>query len=227
MTVDAAPLLLIGGGVLAVEVAACARRLGREVLGCLDDDPGLIGQTRPGGLKLWGTTDAIMTLDALSDEVETDLLVCVRQGVTRRLVVERMLAAGVEARRFTTLVDPAAVVDEGVELGEGTVVLAGAVCSEPAVFGAHVLVMSHATVNRDAVVEAYVTMAAGVTLGSGVHIGTEAFLGREARVSAHVRVGARSILGAGSELLSDLADGETWTWSATQPDVGAHVSQQH
>ena len=207
---DVSPLLLIGARGLAVEVAECARVLGREVLGCLEDDPGLAGETRPGGLEVLGTTDALGTIDALSQGPETQLVVCIGGGSARRRAVERLVASGVAPRRFATLVHPAAVVPEGADVGPGTVLLAGVVVTAPITIGAHVVAMPHVTLTHDDVVEDYVTLAAGVSLGGGVHVGTEAYLGMASSVHPKRRVGARATLGMGAVLLSDLPPGETW-----------------
>lgn len=205
-----APLLLIGASGLAVEVAECARLLGREVVGCLEDDPALAGATRPGGLKVLGTTDAIGTIDALSQDDETQIVVCVGHGSARRRVVERLVDGGVEPRRFGALVHPAAVVPVGAEVGPGTVLLAGVVVTAPITIGAHVIVMPHVTLTHDDVVEDYVTLAAGVSLGGGVRVGAEAYLGMNSSVLPNVKVGAGSTLGMGAVLLTDLPPGETW-----------------
>lgn len=204
------PLLLIGARGLGVEVAACARLLGHDVVGCLDDDPSLAGTTPFGGAPVLGTTDAIGTLDALSEDEEPGIVICVGHGSTRSRVVERLAALGVSPERYVTLIHPTASVPPETEVGQGTVLLAGVVVTAPITIGAHVVVMPHVTMTHDDVIEDFVTMSAGVRLGGTVHVGAQAYLGMSSSVRENCTVGAKSTLGMGSALVRDLPAGETW-----------------
>jgi sugar O-acyltransferase (sialic acid O-acetyltransferase NeuD family) len=211
------PLLLIGASGLATEVAECARRLGREVVGCLDDDPYLAGHVLPGGVKVLGTTDSLQAFEALTDAESSALLVCVGQGSLRRRVVERLRGDGVGAERFATLIDERTVVPPGTVIGAGTVLLAGVVITAPITIGAHVVVMPHVTLTHDDVVEDFVTLAAGVRLGGGVRVGPTAYLGMSSSVRQGLTVGEGATLGMGAVLLQDQPAGQTWVGVPARP----------
>jgi sugar O-acyltransferase (sialic acid O-acetyltransferase NeuD family) len=207
---DATPLILVGASGLATEVAASARRSGRPVLGCVDDDPRLAGTTLAGGVPILGTSESLAAVEALSGGEGSDILVCIGHGSVRRRVVEQLARQGVTAQRFATVVDDLAVVPPDTVIGPGSILLAGVVVTAPIGIGAHVVVMPHVTLTHDVVIDDYVTIAGGVQLGGAVHVRPEAYLGMSASVRPGVTVGAASTLGMGSALLTDLPDGETW-----------------
>lgn len=207
---DTTPLLLIGASGLAAEVAESARRSGREVLGCVDDNPALAGGTLPGGVPILGTTDALSTFEALSDREPSGIVVCVGHGSIRRGVVERLARWGVTETRFATVVDEHAVVPAGTVIGSGSILLAGVVITAPIRIGAHVVVMPHVTLTHDVILADFVTLAAGVQLGGKVRVCSEAYVGMNASVRQGVTVGRRATLGMGAALLGDQPEDETW-----------------
>ena len=194
---DARPLILVGASGLAVEVAAAARRGGRRVVACLDDDPGRVGTLLATGVPILATTDALGTWEVLSDEAPSGVLICVGHGSVRRRVVERLEQSGIRPDSFTTWVDDRAVVPEDAVIGPGSIVLAGVVITAPISVGAHVVLMPHVILTHDVVVEDFATLAAGVALGGGARVRREAYLGMNATVRQGVTV-------------SDLPDGQTW-----------------
>lgn len=215
--VDPRPLLLIGARGLAVEVIECAHQLGREVVGCLDDDPTLAGTTPPNGVPVVGTTDAIATIDALSDSEESDIVVCVGHGSVRKRVIERLISLGVAPHRFVSLIHPTAVVPASTVIGAGSILLAGVVITAPIAIGAHVVVMPNVTMTHDDVVDDYVTLASGVSLGGTVRVGAEAYLGMNSAVRENCTVGEQATLGMGSALVRDLPAGQTWAGVPAAP----------
>src|SRR5689334_7757174 len=93
------PLLLVAASGLAREVAESARASGREVVGCLDDDPATHGRT-VGSLHVLGGSERVV------DHPDAELVVCVGRGSGRAAVVGRLAAAGVGDDRWATVVDP-------------------------------------------------------------------------------------------------------------------------
>ena len=197
-----APIVLVAASGLAREVAEAARRAGRQVVGCVDDDPARWGTTLPGGLPVLGG------LDVLAEHRAAELVIGPGKGSARSALAARLREQG--AHRFATVVDPSCVVPPSCELGAGTVLLAGTVLTTSVRLGRHVVCMPHVTLTHDDVLDDHVTLAAGVRLGGGVHVGDGAYLGMGASVRERLRVGASSVLGMGSVLLEDLPAGATW-----------------
>lgn len=205
------PLLLVGAGGLAREVLAAARACGTFIpLGMLDDAPELHGSIVDGVSVLGG-------LDLVHEHADALVLVCVanpaRPGA-RAKVVARL---GLPARRYATLVHPAASVAAGVELGAGTVLLAGAVITAPQRVGAHVLAMPHVLLTHDDAVADHVTLAGRATLAGAVTVGESAYVGAGALVRQGVHIGPEAVVGMGAVVLGDVPGGQTWAGVPARP----------
>jgi sugar O-acyltransferase (sialic acid O-acetyltransferase NeuD family) len=197
-----APILLVAASGLAREAAEAARRAGREVLGCVDDNPMLWGTTLPGGMPVLGG------LEVLDEHRAAEVLLCPGPGSARAALAARLRERDIE--RFATVVDPSCVVPPTCQVGPGSVLLAGTVLTTSVRLGRHVVCMPHVTLTHDDVLEDHVTLAAGVRLGGRVHVGQGAYLGMGSTVRERVSVGAASVLGMGAVLLENLPAGETW-----------------
>ncbi|WP_159806034.1 NeuD/PglB/VioB family sugar acetyltransferase [Cellulomonas citrea] len=207
----AAPLLLVAASGLAREVLALLREQGeREVLGFLDDDPGLVGRDVD-GLPVLGGIDDVARWPA------AELVVCAGRGSARRSVVERLTRAGVTPERYATVVHPGVSTAGATRIGRGTILLAGVVLTTAVEIGDHVVVMPHVTLTHDDVVQDYATLCAGVALGGWVRVGPGAYLGMSSAVRERVSVGAGATLGMGSALLEDLPAGQVWVGTPARP----------
>jgi sugar O-acyltransferase (sialic acid O-acetyltransferase NeuD family) len=197
-------LLLIAASGLARETAAVVARGSEcELVGYLDDAPGLAGTTISSKPVLGG-------IGAIRQHPKARLLVCAGKGQTRRAIVARLRELGVTDDRFATLVAPDVHVPASCSIGPGSIVLSGTVMTADVSVGAHVVAMPGVVLTHDDVVGDYATLCAGVTLGGSVTVGEAAYLGMGALVRERLTVGAESILGMGSVLLHDLPRGEIW-----------------
>jgi sugar O-acyltransferase (sialic acid O-acetyltransferase NeuD family) len=197
-------LLLIAASGLAREAAAVVARGSQwDLLGYLDDVPGLAGTTISGKPVLGG-------VGAIRQHPKARLLVCAGKGQTRRAIVARLHELGVTDDRFATLVAPDVHVPASCSIGRGSIVLSGTVLTAAVNVGAHVVAMPGVVLTHDDVVGDYATLCAGVTLGGGVTVGEAAYLGMGALVRERLTVGAESILGMGAVLLHDLPRDEIW-----------------
>jgi sugar O-acyltransferase (sialic acid O-acetyltransferase NeuD family) len=201
-------LLIIGAGGLGRETAELVRAVNRveprwEVLGFLDDDPGLQGAERE-GLPVLGPIDAV--------ERHPRARVVVTVGhpgdiFSRKRIVIRL---GLAPDRFATLVHPQSSIPPSTPLGPGTVVLAGVVATSAVTLGAHVMVMPGTVLTHDDVVEDFVTLASGVRLGGRVRVAEGAYLGAGALIRQDCSIGAWSLVGMGAAVLGDVPPGDVW-----------------
>jgi sugar O-acyltransferase (sialic acid O-acetyltransferase NeuD family) len=192
-------VLLVGASGLAREVLAAGVA---DVVGILDDDITLRG-TEVGGVPVVGPI-----LQAAGREEH--LLVCVGSGVTRRLIVRRLTAAGVRDGRYATCVAGSTRIGTTSTVGAGSILLDGAVVTADVTIGRHVVVMPNTTITHDDVIEDYATLTSGVALAGGVRIRQGAYLGMNAAVRQGVVVGAAAVVGMGAVVLRDVPDGEKW-----------------
>ncbi len=197
------PLLLVAASGLAREAAEAAVAAGREVLGCLDDDPARQGRS-VGGLPVIGTSAAVV------DHPDAELVVCVGKGSGRARVVERLTALGVGEDRWATVVAPSVRIPPTCTVGRGSVLLDGTVLTTQVTVGRHVVCMPGVVLTHDDVVEDYATLCAGVVLGGTVRVGRAAYLGMAVSVRENLTIGAGCVVGMGAVVLADVPAGETW-----------------
>lgn len=213
------PLVLVAAGGLGREVAEAARAADRRrVLHVVDDDPALTGSSILGA-PVVGGLDAVLALD------DHEVVVCAGSGSTRRVLVDRLLALGVEPWRFATVVHPSVHVPASCRVGAGSVLLAQVALTSDVWIGEHVVAMPHVTLTHDVVVDDYATLCAGASLGGGVHVGSAAYVGMNASARQAVALGSGSTLGMGAVLLQDLPAGQTWAGVPAVP-IGAARLQE-
>ncbi|MFY1636630.1 acetyltransferase [Solwaraspora sp. WMMB335] len=204
-------LLIIGAGGFARETAAAVAAINAaapgaplwRLRGFLDDDPALHGTQRVGVPVLGGT-------GLVDDLPDAAVVICVgnpRNYRSRQRLVQRL---GLPARRYATLVHPAARIGTGCTVGPGSVLLAGVDLTAEVRVGAHVAVMPQVVLTHDDVVEPFATIASGVRLGGGAVLGEGAYVGAGALLREGVAVGAWAQIGMGSVVLRDVPAGEVW-----------------
>ncbi|KQW48829.1 acetyltransferase [Nocardioides sp. Root1257] len=213
------PLILVAAGGLAREVVEAVRAAdpGRAVR-VVDDDPALLRSSLHGAPVVGG-------LYAVHELDDHEVVVCAGNGRTRRFLVDRLLAIGVEPSRFATIVHPSVEVPASCRIGAGSVLLAQVALTSDVRIGDHVVVMPQVTLTHDVVVEDYATLCAGVSLGGGVRVGAAAYVGMNATARQAVALGSGSTLGMGAALLQDLPVGETWAGVPAVP-IGAPRLQE-
>lgn len=189
-------LLILGAGGHAKVVADILMSQGIQVLGFLDDDPDLWGETRL-GLPVLG---AIVR----HSEYETDgLIIGIGDNLVRRSIAQRLDAQS-QRLRWRNAVHPRATIANSARLGRGIVVGAGAVINPDAILGDHVVINTGATVDHDCIIGAFAHIAPGAHLAGGVIVGEGALLGVGSSLIPNVKVGEWTTVKAGSVVVSDL-----------------------
>ena len=198
MRLDGVLILGAGGhGKVVADILVCQ---GVPVLGFLDDDPMLEGQTRL-GLPVLGRIDAYPRYEP------GGLVLGVGDAARRRGVVRRGGAAAQPLWR--SAVHPRATVAASARLGRGVTISAGAVVNPDASVGDHAIVNTGATVDHDCVIAAYGHIAPGAHLAGGVRIGEGALVGVGANVCPNCSIGAWAVVGAGAVVVCDIPAGVT------------------
>lgn len=192
-----APLLVLGTGILAVEVADLAADAGFEVAGFVEADQ-LARCAEP-------LEDLpVIWIDELPPLAATHLAVAGVPPRSRRSLCERAAAAGIG---FATIVHPAARVSSRSTVGEGSIVSAGAVVAARTSIGRHVFLNRGSLVGHHTTVGDYATVLPGASVAGGCTVGEGAFIGMGALVLDYVTVGEGAVAGAGVVVAADLPAG--------------------
>lgn len=196
-----APLLIIGAGGHAAEVAAYARDLGLPLAGAIDDGkpPGPWQTTR----ILGGTRD----LPAFCrDHAEVRFLTAFGDNDLRKKVLLRLAALGLANLKPFTLRHATVWTGLEVEIGEGTLLAPRVVVTTRTRLGRHCILNVHASVAHDCVIADFVNLNPGVTLCGNVTVGEGAYVGAGAVVKEKISIGRGVIVGAGAVVVRDLPD---------------------
>jgi sugar O-acyltransferase (sialic acid O-acetyltransferase NeuD family) len=188
-------ILILGAGGHGKVVADILLRQEIPVLGFLDDDPELHGNTRL-GLPVLGSINTFSRYGA------SGLALGIGDTANRRRVAARL--ARVDAGLWLTAIHQRAIVAASVRLGVGVTIAAGAVINPDVVLGDHVIVNTGATVDHDCVIHAYAHIAPGAHLAGAVRVGEGTLVGVGASVLPGCTIGCWSVIGGGSAVVCDL-----------------------
>ena len=118
----------------------------------------------------------------------------------------RRLVHSVEKIGFTlpTIVDPSAVIAEGVELAEGVFVGKRAVINSGTEIGQSAIINTGAIIEHDCSIGTFAHISSGAILCGGVSIGKDAHIGAGSVVRQMVSIGDRVMVGIGSGVVKDI-----------------------
>jgi sugar O-acyltransferase (sialic acid O-acetyltransferase NeuD family) len=196
----------LGAGGHARVIIDIVRCMGRyEIVGLIDRDPALTGQTVD-GVPVIGTEESLPEL--LRKDVRQFFI---GVGGIGDNAVRAKLFARVCEMGFTPIraIHPRAIVSASANIGDGSVVMAGAILNPGAVIGADTIVNTGAIVDHDCLIGDHVHIAPGVTLSGNVTIGAYSHIGTGASVKQGITIGANTVVGAGAVVVSDLPDDVT------------------
>lgn len=110
----------------------------------------------------------------------------------------------------TIAVHPTAFVSESAVVGKSTMIGPNATVNAQAKIGRGVIINSRAIIEHECLIEDFVHVAPGAVLAGNVTIKKGAFIGANATMKQGVTIGQDAIIGAGSVVLKDVSNNETW-----------------
>jgi UDP-N-acetylbacillosamine N-acetyltransferase len=191
-----APLLILGTGAFAEEVADLAQVCGRRLAGFVENWDRERCETELLGLPVHWLEDSA----GLAAGHEA---VCAIGTTRRRGFVERAAALGF---RFGSLRHPTAVAAPSAVLGPGTILAALSVVAARTRVGDHAILNRAATVGHHTVIGKFVTISPAANVAGRVTVRDDAYIGMGALVLEDLTVGAGSVVGAGCVVTRDVPD---------------------
>jgi len=190
-------LIIVGGGGFSREVIWLARECTEQwdIIGILDDNPTMLGQT----------FCDIKVIGAISDCInypDVQFVVALSSTRTRKAVVQRMLACGTV--NFATLIHPSVLQSGYVEIGAGCIITAGCILTTQITFGQHSIINLACTVGHDVVAGNFCTLAPQVAVSGNVTFGDGVEIGTGATIIQGLTIGQGSFAGAGSVVSKDI-----------------------
>lgn len=184
-------LIIVGASGFGMEVLWLARRLGRNVVGFLDDTSEKHGK-RILGVPVLGTIDKCGKYD------NCEFIVAIGSPRGREKVVSHL--TNYKVVEYATLIDPSAIVDKDVSVGEGSVVCAGVICTVSVSIGKHTIINLNSTIGHEVKIDDFVTIAPNVSISGNIYLKNLVEVGTGATLREKLEVGAGSIVGMGSVL---------------------------
>lgn len=198
------PLLLVGAGGYAKEVAQIARRVDPHfriwnVISYVASSSAGIGQAYP-----YGTAD-YSDADVLSGAVAGDVIIAIGDTEARFHVASRYAALPVLT--FPNLIDPSADIDRDlVTLGKGNVIHQRVVFTCDIVIGDFNTFNKGCIVAHDVHVGSFNNVYPAASLHGSSRLGDGCVVGAGARVLPKVSVADRTTIGAGAVLLRAVSE---------------------
>jgi sugar O-acyltransferase (sialic acid O-acetyltransferase NeuD family) len=190
-----------GHGQVVADILLSARDAGEavELLGFLDDDPGLTGAS-VGGLPVLGQAGDL-------DRIPHDAVILgIGDNRTRQRLMAALLKSG---EHFTVARHPSAIIARNVTIGAGSMICAGAVVNTGSSIGRGTILNTHCSVDHHNQIGECVHVAPGAHLGGDVIVEDGALIGIGATVMPQQRVGAWSCVGAGAVVTKSVPPGAT------------------
>ncbi len=202
-TVKRKKVVVIGAGGFGREVLDVIEAVNAvgpkwQVLGFLDDNPRLAGETYR-GYRILGKVDWL----GMHRTQAIEAIVAVGNNTTRRSIVRRVSEFG---GKFCTIIHPAAILTPFVKIGDGVVITAGCILTNRITIGNHVILNLDVTVGHDSVLEDFVNLNPGVHINGSNLVGEGAYIGTGAVTIQDIAIGKWSIVGAGAVVVDNLPE---------------------
>ncbi len=168
-----------------------------ELLGFIDDEPGVHGQESCGVPVLGGS-------DILNKFPDAQILAVPgnpQNYLKRKDVIDRL---DLKQERFARIISPTAVVSQDTEIGYNTLLLANVVVGSAVSIGSHCIILPNTTVGHDSTIEDYCCIGANVAVSGQVMIQSQCYVGSGTAIRDNVTIYEQSLVGMGSNVVSDI-----------------------
>lgn len=156
--------------------------LGVSVIGNDDDIPALFKD---------GWTEAFITVGSVGDTKN------------RRRLFEMVKKLGLS---IPTIIDPTAIIGQGVEIGEGVFVGKRVVINAGSTAGACAIINTGAIIEHDCEIGAFSHICPGTVLCGQVKVGEDSHIGAGSVVKQLLEIGNKTLIGAGSVVVKNIPD---------------------
>lgn len=126
----------------------------------------------------------------------------IRQKVADLIVTKK--------KTILNVVHPSSVISNYATVGIGNFIAANVNVNALASIGDHCILNTGCIVEHECVIENGVHIAPGAVLAGNVFVGENSFVGANSVVKQGVRIGKEVTVGAGSVVIKDIPDHETW-----------------
>ncbi|HML08480.1 MAG TPA: hypothetical protein VK430_10195 [Xanthobacteraceae bacterium] len=204
MTVATTGLLAIFGG---RGVGVLAASTFRRSIGGVAPILGFLNDVEARGTIIEGIT-VLGSFDSWTELVsQTRFIAPLHKAKEMRRRVKRIQGLGVPRDRWANVVDPTALLADGVLTGSGVWAQAGAMVMEGARIGSHVALRAGCHVSHDCKVSDHVSIGISAILCGYGAVEMGAYIAPGAIIRDGIRVGSFSVVGLGAVVVEDVPAG--------------------
>ena len=203
---DLERIILIGGGGHAGSVADSIKQSNQyEIAGYIEraDEKG----TAAPGAPVLGTDNDLKAVFDSGIHTAFVTIGYIGKGCIREKIYDSLKRIGYSV---PAIIDPSAILADGVRIGEGTFIGKRAVVNAGARNGKMCIINTGSIVEHDNEIGDFSHVAVGSTLCGGVRIGQRVLIGANAVVIQGVRVGNGAVVGAGTTVRHDIDPGQVY-----------------
>lgn len=193
-------LIIIGASGFGKEVHWLAKRCNRNILGFLDDTE------EKQGINILDSK----ILGKIEDWVKyrsTEFIIAIGSPNGRKIVKDKMLLSG--KPKFTTLIDPSAIIGNSVTIGDGSILCAGVICTVNIEIKDHVIINLNSTIGHDVIINNYCTISPNASISGNIEIKELCEIGTGACLREKITIGRRSLIGMGSVVIKSIEESST------------------
>lgn len=196
------PLYIIGSGGFSKQVIEMIEELNKihkeyDLVGLIDDDPDLIGQTVL-GYEIVGDTDY---LNEISKKEKVNAVIAIGDGYVRKKIANKL-----QNVNWVNLIHPKAIVSKYVDIGKGNIICSGVIINPECKIGNHCNINIGCTLGHDVTLHDFTTVMPGCNISGNVIVKEYTTIGTGSCIIQNKLIGQGSYIGAGAVVVKDVDD---------------------
>ena len=190
-------VVIIGAGGHGKVIADIITKSNDILVGFLDDNPDMQGQTIFDGKIVLGDTSE----KSISKYTDCYFITGIGNNRIRKIISENNLNL-----KWYTAIHPNAVIANDVKIEKGTAVMAGAVINTGTKIGRHCVINTCSSVDHDNLIEDFVHVSPGAHLAGTVKIGEGTWICSGVTIIHNISIGKNNVIGAGAVVIDNIEE---------------------
>lgn len=190
-------VIIIGAGGHARVIADIIKKSGDEIVGFLDDNADIQGNTIFDGKIVLGDTSE----ESVKKYSDCYFIIGIGSNRVRKIISEKY-----SNLKWYTAIHPNAIIGTDVFVGDGTVIMAGVVINTGTSIGKHCIINTCSSLDHDNILEDYVHISPGSHLAGTVKISEGTWICAGVTVINNITIGKNNIIGAGATVIKSIEE---------------------